>query len=500
MPFSVTTPIYYVNSDPHLGHAYTTVAADVLARHHRQRGEEVFFLTGTDEHGAKVARAAEEAGLTPKEFCDQVSARFRDLVAKLNATNDYFIRTTDPEHEARVQDFLVRLRDAGHLYEDTYAGLYCTGCEQFYAESDLEQPGNICPLHKTPVEWLEEENTFFRLSAFTGKLLELYDRDPEYVAPRTRYNEARSQIEAGLNDLSVSRASVSWGVPLPWKPDQTIYVWVDALLNYHTALEYGTGEDVAAKFWPSTHLLGKDILRLHCVLWPALLMAAGYEPPRKLFVHGYLTSGDQKMSKSLGNVIDPLQVIADLGADPLRFYVLREVQWGQDGSVTRDALDRRYEGELANDLGNLVSRTTAMIARYREGRVPAGETAFESVHERVAERFEALDLTGALEEIWTLVRAANRFVEDTAPWALAKSDDPADAEKLDTALYTLADAVRALGVLLHSYIPEASERILAAVGEPGATGWDRAALGLTAAGTAVEQPPPLFPRLAAAGA
>jgi methionyl-tRNA synthetase len=500
MPFSVTTPIYYVNSAPHLGHAYTTVAADVLARHHRQRGEDVFFLTGTDEHGAKVARAAEEAGLTPKEFCDQVSARFRDLVAKLNATNDYFIRTTDPEHEQRVQEFLLRLRDAGHLYEDSYAGLYCTGCEQFYAESDLEQPGNICPLHKTPVEWLEEENTFFRLSAFTGRLLELYDRDPEYVMPRTRYNEARSQIEAGLNDLSVSRASVSWGVPLPWKPEQTIYVWVDALLNYHTALEYGSGEDVAAKFWPSTHLLGKDILRLHCVLWPALLMAAGYEPPAKLFVHGYLTSGDQKMSKSLGNVIDPLQVIADLGADPLRFYVLREVQWGQDGSVTRDGLDRRYEGELANDLGNLVSRTTAMIARYRDGRVPGGTTALESVHERVAERFDALDLTGALEEIWTLVRAANRYVEDTAPWALAKSEEAADAERLDTALYTLADAVRALGVLLHPYIPSASERILAAIGDPGATDWSRAGLGLTAAGTAVEQPPPLFPRLAPTGA
>ena len=500
MPFSVTTPIYYVNSDPHLGHAYTTVAADVLARHHRQRGEDVFFLTGTDEHGAKVARAAEEAGLTPKEFCDQVSARFRDLVAQLNATNDFFIRTTDPEHERRVQDFLVRLRDAGHLYEDSYAGLYCTGCEQFYAESDLEQPGNICPLHKRPVDWLEEANTFFRLSAFTDRLLELYDRDPEYVVPRTRYNEARSQIEAGLNDLSVSRASVSWGVPLPWKPEQTIYVWVDALLNYHTALEYGTGDDVAAKFWPSTHLLGKDILRLHCVLWPALLIAAGYEPPAKLFVHGYLTSGDQKMSKSLGNVIDPLQVIADLGADALRFYVLREVQWGQDGSVTREGLDRRYDGELANDLGNLVSRTTAMIARYRDGHVPAGTTALESVHERVAERFDALDLTGALEDIWTLVRAANRYVEEQAPWALARSDDPADAERLDAALYTLADTVRALGVMLHPYIPAASERILAAVGEPGAAGWERAGLGLTAAGTAVEQPPPLFPRLAPSGA
>ena len=394
----------------------------------------------------------------------------------------------------------MRLRDAGHLYEDSYAGLYCTGCEQFYAESDLEQPGNICPLHKTPVEWLEEENTFFRLSAFADRLLELYDRDPEYVVPRTRYNEARSQIEAGLNDLSVSRASVSWGVPLPWKPEQTIYVWVDALLNYHTALEYGMGEDVAAKFWPSTHLLGKDILRLHCVLWPALLIAAGYEPPAKLFVHGYLTSGDQKMSKSLGNVIDPLRVIADLGADALRFYVLREVQWGQDGSVTRDGLDRRYEGELANDLGNLVSRTTAMIVRYRDGRVPEGTTALESVHERVAERFDALDLTGALEEIWTLVRAANRYVEDTAPWALAKSDEPADALKLDAALYTLADAVRALGVLLHPYIPTASERILAAIGDPDAMDWGRAELGLTAAGTAVEQPPPLFPRLAPTGA
>ena len=399
-----------------------------------------------------------------------------------------------------MQEFLVRLRDAGHLYEDSYAGLYCTGCEQFYAESDLEQPGNICPLHKTPVEWLEEENTFFRLSAFADRLLELYDRDPEYVVPRTRYNEARSQIEAGLNDLSVSRASVSWGVPLPWKPEQTIYVWVDALLNYHTALEYGVGEDVAAKFWPSTHLLGKDILRLHCVLWPALLIAAGYEPPAKLFVHGYLTSGDQKMSKSLGNVIDPLQVIADLGADALRFYVLREVQWGQDGSVTRDGLDRRYEGELANDLGNLVSRTTAMIVRYRDGRVPEGRTALESVHERVAERFDALDLTGALEDIWTLVRAANRYVEDTAPWALAKSDEPADALKLDAALYTLADAVRALGVLLHPYIPTASERILAAIGDPDAMDWGRAELGLTAAGTAVEQPPPLFPRLAPTGA
>jgi methionyl-tRNA synthetase len=494
MPFSLTTPIYYVNSDPHLGHAYTTVAADALARHHRQRGEEVFFLTGTDEHGAKVAQAAAQAGLTPKEFCDLVSARFRDLVERLEASNDFFIRTTDREHERRVQDFMVRLRDSGHLYEDTYSGLYCTGCEQFYSESELEQPGNICLIHKTPVEHVEEENTFFRLSAFRPQLLELYDRDPQYVMPRARYNEARSFIEAGLSDFSVSRATVSWGIPLPWKPEQTIYVWVDALLNYHTALEYGLGRDVSKKFWPSLHLLGKDILRLHCVSWPALLMAAGYEPPRKLFVHGYLTSGDQKMSKSLGNVIDPITVIDELGADALRFYVLREVQWGQDGSVTRESLDRRYAGELANDLGNLVSRATAMIVRYREGIVPEGRAELEPIDAAVRERLDDLDLTGALELIWSLVRAANRYVEERQPWVLARSQAAADQALLDTTLYTLADVVRGLAVLLHPFIPGSAGRMLEAVGDAGATEWERAGLGLLAAGTVVSQPPPLFPR------
>jgi methionyl-tRNA synthetase len=494
MPFSLTTPIYYVNSDPHLGHAYTTVAADALARHHRQRGEDVFFLTGTDEHGAKVAQAAAEAGLSPKEFCDRVSARFRDLVHRLEASNDFFIRTTDREHEKRVQEFMLRLREAGHLYEDTYSGLYCTGCEQFYSEDELEQPGNICPLHKRPVERLEEENTFFRLSAFQSQLLELYDRDREYVMPRARYNEARSFIEAGLSDFSVSRATVSWGVPLPWKPEQTVYVWVDALLNYHTALEYGLGRDVSATFWPSMHLLGKDILRLHCVSWPALLMAAGYEPPRRLFVHGYLTSGDQKMSKSLGNVIDPLAVIDELGADALRFYLLREVQWGQDGSVTRDGLDRRYAGELANDLGNLVSRATAMVVRYRGGVVPEGRCELDPIDAAVRERFDAIDLTGALDVIWGLVRAANRYVEERQPWVLARSQAAADQALLDTTLYTLADAVRSLAVLLHPFIPASAARMLEAVGDPGAVAWERAGVGLLASGVEVSQPPPLFPR------
>jgi methionyl-tRNA synthetase len=496
MGFSITTPIYYVNSDPHLGHAYTTAAADVIARHHRQRGEEVFFLTGTDEHGGNVARAAEAAGLDPKAFCDLVSQRFRDLAEQMECSNDFFIRTTDPDHERRVQAFVQRLRERGELYEDVYAGLYCSACEVFYAESDLIQPGNLCPIHRRPAEWVEETNWFFRLSAWRDRLLELYERDPQFVMPRARYNEARSLIESGLTDFSVTRASVSWGVPVPWDPSQTIYVWVDALLNYRTALEYGLGRDVSDRFWPiSLHLMAKDILRLHGISWPAMLMAAGYEPPRRLFVHGYFTSGGQKMSKSVGNVIDPLEVVATLGADALRFYLLREVQWGSDGDVTMEGLRRRYEGELANDLGNLVSRATAMIVRYRDGVVPQGASGLAGVEGEVARRLDGLDLSGALETIWTLVRAANRYVEEQQPWRLAKSDEPDAARRLDDALYTLADAVRALAVLLHPFIPAAAAKMAAAIGEDGALQYDRAALGLLEAGAKVRQPEPLFPRL-----
>jgi methionyl-tRNA synthetase len=496
MAFSVTTPIYYVNSDPHLGHAYTTVAGDALARHHRQRGEDVFFLTGTDEHGGNVARAAEAAGMPPKQFCDEVSERFRRLTTAMESSNDFFIRTTDPEHERRVQDFVQHLYDDGHLYEGTYAGLYCSSCEVFYTEGDLIQPGNLCPIHNRAVDWVEEKNWFFPLSKWAPRLLELYDADPDFVRPRARYNEARSMIAGGLEDVSFTRASVSWGIPVPWEPSQTIYVWVDALLNYRTAQEYGLGRDVTSEFWPtSLHLMAKDILRLHGIIWPAMLLAAGYEPPRGLFVHGYFTFGGQKMSKTLGNVVDPFEVIELLGADALRFYLMREVQWGQDGDVTREGLHRRYEGELANDLGNLVSRATAMIVRYRDGRVPEGRNALEPVHESVAARLDAVDLSGALEEIWTLVRSANRFVEEQQPWVLARSDEPEQVRALDDALYTLADTVRSLGVMLYPYIPASAEKILAAVGDPGGIEWERAALGTLAAGAEVHQPEPLFPRV-----
>jgi len=496
MAFSVTTPIYYVNSDPHLGHAYTTVAGDALARHHRQRGEDVFFLTGTDEHGGNVARAAEAAGMPPKQFCDEVSERFRRLTTAMESSNDFFIRTTDPEHERRVQDFVQHLYDDGHLYEGIYAGLYCSSCEVFYAEGDLIQPGNLCPIHNRPVDWVEEKNWFFPLSKWAPKLLELYDANPDFVRPRARYNEARSMIAGGLEDVSFTRASVSWGIPVPWEPSQTIYVWVDALLNYRTAQEYGLGCDVTSEFWPtSLHLMAKDILRLHGIIWPAMLLAAGYEPPRGLFVHGYFTTGGQKMSKTMGNVIDPFEVIDLLGADALRFYLMREVQWGQDGDVTWEGLHRRYEGELANDLGNLVSRATAMIVRYRDGRVPEGRNALEPVHESVAARLDAVDLSGALEEIWTLVRSANRFVEEQQPWVLARSEGPEQVRARDDALYTLADTVRALGVMLYSYIPTSAEKILAAVGDPGRIEWERAALGMLVAGSEVHQPEPLFPRV-----
>ena len=496
MSFSVTTPIYYVNSDPHLGHAYTTVAGDAIARHRRQQGEDVFFLTGTDEHGVNIARAAADAGLPPKEFCDMMSARFRALGDALESSHDFFIRTTDPEHERRVQDFVQLLKDRGELYEGTYAGLYCSSCEVFYAESDLTQPGNYCKQHPNrQAEWVEERNWFFPLTKWAPRLLELYDSRPDFVRPQARYNEARSLISRGLEDVSFSRATVSWGVPVPWEPDQTIYVWVDALLNYRTALEYGLGRDVSAEFWPTNlHLMAKDILRLHGIVWPAMLLAAGYDPPQGLFVHGYFTSGGQKMSKTLGNVIDPFQVIERYGADALRFYLLREVQWGQDGDVTWEGIQRRYEGELANDLGNLVSRSLAMVARYRDGVVPEGANALTPVHEDVARRLAEYDLTGALEEIWGLVRAANRFVEERQPWTLARSEEAADATRLDETLYTLVDTVRALAVLLHPVIPAAAGKMLEAVGEPLAVSWDRAALGLTAPGTVVAQPEPLFPK------
>ncbi len=497
--YYLTTPIYYVNANPHLGHAYTTIAADVAARHMRQRGADVFFLTGTDEHGSKVARAAEREGVEPQAFVDRVSSVFRQLAHDVNATNDFFIRTSDAEHEAFVQRFVERMKDAGDIYESTYAGLYCTGCEAFYTDADLVD--GRCPQHGTVPEHLEERNWFFRLSAYADRLLARYEAAPEFVLPRVRANEARAFIEGGLEDISLSRASIEWGVPVPWDSGQTIYVWIDALINYASALTYARpGDDLTARYWPPRwQMLGKDILKFHAVIWPAMLMSAGLALPDQLLIHGYLTVRDAKMSKSVGNVLDPFLVIDRYGLDALRYYLLRDVRFGGDGDVSYERVHARYNQELANDLGNLVSRTVAMIGRYREGVVPGGTTdstvaaAIISAAEQFAARVDRLELTDAIDAAWQVVRDLNRFVEDRAPWTLAK--ETTRAVELDNVLYTLADGIRAVAVILASAMPDACARVLATLGAPPGVAWSQAAPGLLAA-LAVTQPAgPLFPRI-----
>jgi methionyl-tRNA synthetase len=499
--YYLTTPIYYVNSTPHIGHAYTTIAADVLVRHQRQRGQDTFFLTGVDEHASKVARVAAEQGLAPQEYADRIVEAWRELPRRLGATNDFFIRTSDEGHKRFVQEFLQRIYDNGDVYQDVYAGLYCVGCEAFKTEAELVD--GKCPEHGIEPEWIEERNWFFRLSAYQDALLRLYDGRPDFVLPAFRYNEARSFIAGGLQDFSISRAGQPWGVPIPWDPDQVAYVWADALVNYLSALTYARpGEDLRERFWPSVrHLLGKDILRFHCVYWPAMLLAAGYEVPHQLFVHGYLLLDDRKISKTLGNVVDPLDLIDVYGSDAVRFWSLRAVSFGQDGSASVDGLHERYERELANDLGNLLSRTTAMIARYRDGSVPASARGdspvaglVDGLADDVAGRLDRFDLTGALERIWEVVRGLNRHVEAQAPWQLAK--DEGSGETLDQTLYDLAEGLRVVAVALAAYVPDTSAGILAALGADAALiGWDEVAYGRGGGLAGIEPAAPLFPRI-----
>jgi methionyl-tRNA synthetase len=497
--FYITTPIYYVNSTPHIGHAYTTIVADVLTRHHKQRGDETFFLTGTDEHASKVYRVAEEQGLDPKTYVDQIAEAWKELPRRVDADYDFFIRTTDEGHKRFVQEFIQRIYDNGYIYQDVYSGLYCVGCEAFKTEDELVD--GKCPIHGTVPERIEETNYFFKLSAFQQPLLDLYDARPDFVLPRFRYNEARSFIEGGLQDFSLSRAGQPWGVPVPWDESQVVYVWVDALINYLSALTYAReGEDLRDKFWPEVrHLLAKDILRFHCVFWPALLLAAGYDVPKQLFVHGYLLLDDRKISKSVGNVIDPLDLVDVYGSDAVRFWAVRAVSFGQDGNVTLESLHERYERELANDLGNLVSRTTAMIARYRDGRIPSvgGESqisdAIDAVKRQVPARLDVFDVTGAVDVIWDLVRSLNRHVEQTKPWELAKDD--ARADELDRVLYDLADGLRVAAVALSAYLPRTAPLILQALRQSGDLAWENVEPGRTVPAEGIEAATPLFPRV-----
>ncbi len=505
MAYYVTTPIYYVNGAPHMGHAYSTVAADVLARHMRQRGEDVFFLTGTDEHGEPVALAAEKLGITPRELGDRNAPRFRELAEALEVTNDFFIRTSDEQHIAAVQQVLQRVYDAGHVYSGTYEGWYCPRCADFKTETEILD-GNQCPIHMIELTREKEDNYFFRLSTFQEPLERLFEEHPDWILPSERFNEARAFIRGGLTDVSLTRRNLRWGVSVPWDAEHVFYVWFDALLNYRTALSYAReGQDLTERFWPpAVHVLAKDILKFHAVYWPALLMAAGLEVPSRLYIHGYLLMDEHKMSKSLGNVMDPFRVAEIYGADALRFYLFREVSFGADGTVSPEGFEARYTSELANEYGNLASRTLAMVARYRDGRLPEGCAApaeiaaeFDGFVEAVCGRLDLVDISGALDEIWRRVRRLNQWIQDQAPWQMAK--DPAQAKQLDAVLYGAIEGIRSVSLMLHPFMPATTSTLLDALGESERT-IEAAAFGAPSPAGPIEAIEPLFPRIEAAPA
>ena len=492
-----------MNDVPHIGHAYTTIAADVLARHHRQLGEDVFFLTGTDEHGNPAARAAQKRGLSPTEHVNEMVVKFQELARTVNATNDFFIRTTDREHCEAVQNFIQKLYDKGDIYLKSYSGLYCSSCETFYPEKDLVD--GKCPDHDIVPDLVEEENYFFRLSKYQQALLDFYDGHPDFVKPATRYNEARSFIDQGLEDISISRATLEWGIPIPWDHKQVVYVWVDALLNYITALQYARPENLVSRYWPADyHFMAKDILKFHAVIWPALLMASGYELPRHLFIHGYLLMGGQKMSKTRGNVLDPFAVMEKYGVDAFRFYCFREVAFGQDGVISMEGFESRYNTELANELGNLLSRTVAMVTKYCGGLVPPHSDDASAFSDRVQQlgidtgtALANVELTGCLESIWHFVRALNKHVEDSAPWKLAR--DEANRDQLEVVLYELVEGLRICALLLHPFMPEATVEILRRLGQANEAedlSLENAEWGRAKSGSAVVTGEPLFPKLA----
>lgn len=500
----ITTPIYYVNDSPHIGHAYTTVVGDALIRFYRLAGTDAWYLTGTDEHGLKVQRAAEELGLRPQQLVDDISTRYRDVWQLLDISNDDFIRTTEDRHRTGAQAFLQAIYDNGDIYEDRYEGLYCVSCEDYYKEEDLVD-GTLCPIHQRPVEHFSEENYFFRLSKYGDALLEHIAENPDFVYPRTRRNEVVGFIKQGLEDFSVSRSALKWGIPIPWDHDQVIYVWVEALMNYATAVGYGHDEGQFHKRWPAIHLVGKDILRFHAIIWPAMCMAAGVEPPRQIAAHGWLLVGGEKMSKTALNQIAPDELVATFGVDGYRYHFLRDVSFGPDGNFSWEGMVERYNADLANDLGNLANRVLNMAERYREGTVPAvsGDSASDrKLQEAAAEAVEALGafatygFNDALLGVWRLFRAANAYVEENAPWALAK--DPAQSGRLDEVLNGLLESLRVGAILISPVMPDAAERLwdrLGLEGSPGVAPYTTTATFGVFPEVAVHRGDPLFPRI-----
>ena len=473
--FYVTTPIYYVNDVPHLGHAYTTIAADALARYHRMRGQDVRFLTGTDEHGLKIERAAKERGVSPQKFVDEISETFRVLPKPLHCEPDDFIRTSEARHKEVVQDLWRRCEKNGFIYEGTYEGLYCVHCEAYYTEKELETVDGamVCPIHKKPVEKLREKSFFFALSKFQQKLLDLYATG-DFIQPESRKNEVVSFVKSGLDDLSISRTSFEWGIPAPDHPGHVVYVWFDALANYYSAVATPELRD----YWASVvHLIGKDILRFHAVYWPAFMMAAGLPPPKKVFAHGWLTINGQKMSKSMKNTVAPERLAQTFGADVVRYYLLRDVAFGQDGDFSHAQLVARYNAELADSLGNLLNRTLGLCAKLRPASDGAVlEATATPLEERLVEvartalqgataGFEEIAPHRAIESTWVLCRAANKYIDEAAPWSEAKKGDAARG-RVDTILATALESIRWLATLIWPVMPEVSGKILAQLGRP----------------------------------
>jgi methionyl-tRNA synthetase len=501
--FSLTTPIYYVNARPHIGHAYSTIVADAIARHKRAQGFETWFLTGTDEHGQKIERSAKLAGRSPKEFADELAAEFRKLWNRMGLSYDDFIRTTEPRHRRGVQKFFLLLKERGFIYKGTYTGQYCV-YDELYVDAP---PGSPCPDCGRITETVSEENYFFKLSAFERPLLELYRQNPDFIRPETRRNEVISFVRGGLKDLSISRTSFDWGIPVPGDEKHVIYVWVDALANYITALGYGSDapEDQQrfARFWPvDLHLIGKEISRFHCVYWPAFLLAAGLPLPKAVVAHGWLLFEQSKMSKSRGNIIRTETILDTLGADALRYFLLREIVFGQDGNISLDALVQRYNADLANGYGNLTSRTVAMIHRYFEGSVPPGEpdprigAAGEVATGAFLEHFQALDFSRALEALWSFVAAVDGYITEKAPWKLAASTDEASRKQLGAILYTCAEALRIITALVYPVLPDSAGKIWAqlGLGEIAKANLKDVKWGQLVPGTKLGEAGPIFPR------
>lgn len=521
--YYVTTPIYYVNDAPHIGHAYTTVAGDALTRWHRQRGERVWFLTGTDEYGTKVERTAQDNNVTPQQWVDKlVTDSWKPVLDTIDARNDDFIRTTSERHLKGVAKFWEQVRENGFVYEGTYEGPYCVGCEEFKLEGDLVQGtgrykvDRVCPIHGKPVEMLSEKNWFFKLSAFQDRLLAHYAQDPPAVEPASAYNEVVSFIKSGLKDISMSRSSVGWGVPLPWDEDQVVYVWFDALLNYITGIGYGDREGTpgAEQFkntWPAdVHLVGKDILRFHAVYWPAMLMAADLPLPETVFAHGWLLVGGEKMSKSKLTGISPELIVDEFGSDAFRYYFLSAISFGNDGAFSWEDLSARYTAELANGIGNLAARATAMVVKYYDGIVPepaayanadlALQDQLVAAVELADAAMEKLDFSTAIAALRSFVDAVNLYVTDQAPWVLAK--DPETADRLATVIYTIADSLRAIAILYHPIIPRATANLWGQLGAAPHLGpIDEASIASTGRwailppGAMVTKGESLFPRL-----